>query len=434
MSSPALATRADEFRAALEPLLPQGSITADEAEAWAVDGVEPALVVEPRSEEDLAAVLEEADASRMATIAIGGGRHLGIGNMPAAYDVAVSLRRLDGIVAYEPADLTVTVQAGVTVRALREVLADRGQQLPLDPPCQDDATVGGLIASNARGPQRHAYGTVRDWLIGVRVVHAGGTVSKAGGRVVKNVAGYEMVKLYCGSLGTLGVVSEATFKLATLPRSEVTVAIRASSPRVAAQIARTAHERGLALTACELLSPPAAYRVSSEPAWCLLARVAGGGAAVERSLRDLQALTAEAGGALDLRDDIDAWRAWSTAMAPAALSLSINVAPAHVAETMEVLDRRFTGAMPLLSATVSAGVIRASLAPGRIRAATLLQHTWDVVARRQGSVFVDAAPPALKREVDVFGPLRPDFAIMKRLKEEFDPSRILAPGRFVGRL
>jgi glycolate oxidase FAD binding subunit len=132
-----------------------------------------------------------------------------LGNIPARYDIALRTTKLDRVIEYEPADMTVAVEAGMTMGQLQSLLAGRGQFLPIDAPA--DATVGGVLAAGVSGPSRHAYGLPRDWLIGCRIVLADGTIVKGGGRVVKNVAGYDIQKLVAGSLGTLGVIAEATF-------------------------------------------------------------------------------------------------------------------------------------------------------------------------------------------------------------------------------
>jgi glycolate oxidase FAD binding subunit len=362
-------------------------------------------------------------------------QHIGAGNAPQAYDAALSLARLDRIIAHEPADMTVTVEAGARVADLQRTLGEAGQHLPLDPAGGDGATVGGVLAANAYGPLRHAHGTARDWLIGIRVVHADGSSSKSGGRVVKNVTGYDMPKLFAGSLGTLGVIAEATFKVAPLPRSNATAAIGVETARQAATIAFAANDAGLAMDAAELLSPPAAYAVLGEPRWVLLMRVAGGGAAVERSLRDLHTMSEAHAAPFAIRDGEQTWSAWRRSLAPGDLAMRVSVMPTAVAETVEVLDRRFAGAAAMMSATISAGVIRARLQASRTaRAGALVAAAREVAGRHRGYVFIDAAPPSLKRQIDAFGRLRPDFAIMKRLKEQFDPQRTLSPGRFAGRL
>jgi glycolate oxidase FAD binding subunit len=265
-------------------------------------------------------------------------------------------------------------------------------------------------------------------------VHADGQISKAGGRVVKNVAGYEMTKLYAGSLGTLGVISEATFKLMPSPAVRRDVAAYCHSPHAAATLALAMQDAGLSLHALELLAPPAAFAVLGEARWALLARAAGSSGGVDRTLREITHLADGLQASVTAVDDA-AWRRWSDAFAPAELSLRVSVQPSAVADAIEVLDRRFAGAAATLSSTISTGLVRASLRPSRDhRPATLVAHATDVASRHGGYVLVDAAPPSYKHDHDVFGPQRPDFAIMKRLKDEFDPRRTLSPGRFLGRL
>ncbi len=448
MSNVIAQSRIEEFIAAVSSTAAR--IVRDESElSFEIDGMEPDVVVAPRDETELSAILTEAQNSGVSVIPVGGGTHLGAGNVPESYDVAVSLERLTRVIAYEPDDLTVTVEPGVRLADLEALLAQHNQHLPLDPPAGEDGTAGGLVASGAYGPLRHAYGTVRDWLLGVRVVHAGGAITKAGGRVVKNVTGYDLPKLYAGSHGTLGVISEMTFKLAPVPRVKTTLSATFDGTAAGASFVLAARDAGLALHAAELLSPPAAHAVVGDPRWCVLMRVAGGAAAVERSMRELAMLATRFDATLrehpiaDLQQTQntrqqpsigDPWQAWKIAFAPAGLALRASVMPTDVGETIEVLDRRFTGASAMLSATVTCGLIRARLGSSRIRAATIVDHARETVERRRGSLIIDAAPLMLKHQLDVFGPERADIAIMRRMKDEFDPQRILAPGRFAGRI
>ena len=292
-----------------------------------------------------------------------------------------------------------------------------------------------MIATNASGPLRHAFGTARDWLIGMRVVHADGSVSKSGGRVVKNVTGYDMHKLYVGSVGSLGVIAEATLKVSPQPQMEATIAVMCRSAAHGADLLLAAHDAGLALHAAELLSPPAAHAVLGQSTWCVLARVAGGSGAVARTLHEIGVASSATRATVETLDASAAWQAWSLAFRPNHLAFRVSVSPSILGETMEVLDRRLTGAGAHLSGTVTAGVIRASMQPSRnTRPAAVAAVVMEVASRYAGSVVLDAAPPLLKREIDVFGPLRSDFPIMTRLKDQFDPKRTLSPGRFVGRL
>lgn len=432
MSSQLATANVDRFVAALEPSLGSGSVRRDGLSEFEVDGMTPTVSVAPATFEDMQSALREAHHEGLVVVPVGGGQHLGAGNTPKAYDVALQLGGLHEMVAHEPADMTVTVQAGMRLAALNEHLAGHGQRLPLDPACAPEATVGGVLAVNAYGPLRHAFGTARDWLIGTQVVHADGRASRSGGRVVKNVTGYDMHKLYVGSLGTLAVIAEATFKLAPMPKVERTLTASFDSARAACGAVLAARDAGLAVHAAEVLSPAAATAVCGESRWMLLMRLAGGPAAVERSLRDLPSLTR--GATLVEREDAGVWGAWSREFHPRLLALRAAVLPSAVAPAVEALDRALTGSAQRLSATVSAGVIRIILDAGAGDEAAFVERAKDIVSLHNGSVVVEDASPALKARIDVFGGSRADLAIMRRLKEQFDPQGTLAPGRFAGRL
>src|SRR5215213_7653709 len=189
--------------------------------ALAVDGLLPPLWCEPASAAEVGAVLELANASGAAVLPRGGGSRMGLGQPPRAADLLLSTQGLNQVIEYEPADLTITVEAGLGLDELQALLNSRGQFLALDPPSQAVATVGGLVASNASGPLRLQYGSARDIVIGI--ANSNGVLTKAGGRVVKNVAGYDLNKLYTGSLGTLGVIVELSLKLHPLPERRATV-------------------------------------------------------------------------------------------------------------------------------------------------------------------------------------------------------------------
>ena len=246
------------------------------AASHAVDGLAPGCAVEPLTVEELCAALRDASERGAAVIPWGAGRHMSLGNVPTRYDVALRTTKLDRVIEYEPADMTVAVEAGITMGRLQSLLAERGQFLPIDAPA--DATVGGVLSAGVSGPSRHAYGLPRDWLLGCRMALADGTAIKGGGRVVKNVAGYDMPKLFVGSLGTLGVIVEATFKVAPLPVAQETLLANFPSLEAAADAARAADERSLALRAVALRQ---AEGENLAAFW-----LAGPHAAVERTRRE----------------------------------------------------------------------------------------------------------------------------------------------------
>ncbi|HVM97236.1 MAG TPA: FAD-binding oxidoreductase, partial [Candidatus Acidoferrales bacterium] len=198
---------------------------------FAIAGMAPSAVLYPASVANVGDCLATAHELGLGIVPVGNGTQLGLGNPPRRYDAALSLRSLRRIVAQEPGDMTVTVEAGCTLAELNSRLSTAGQWLPLDPPCPEHTTVGGLIATDAWGPSRFSQGKVRDLLIGISVVLADGRAVHGGGRVVKNVAGYDLMKLFAGSFGTLGIITEATFKLRPRPElSSVMVCEAANLP------------------------------------------------------------------------------------------------------------------------------------------------------------------------------------------------------------
>jgi len=188
----------------------------------AVDGVEPSLVVEPGTIEETSEVMKLASREGLAVSVRGGGTKMGLGNPPRRVDLILSTARMDSMIEHVPGDQIVRVQAGLQLQDLQDNLAESDQMLGVDPP-EEGATVGGIVAANSSGPRRLRYGTIRDLIIGVKVVLADGTVAKAGGKVVKNVAGYDLSKLFTGSLGTLGVIAEANFRLHPIRETARTV-------------------------------------------------------------------------------------------------------------------------------------------------------------------------------------------------------------------
>ena len=202
---------------------------SDAQESRPIDGIRPSKVLTPASPHEAADLLADAAEHGMAVAPVGGGASLALGNPPERLDLAISTARLGGISHYEPTDLTLAVGAGTRFADLRAVLAEHGQGLPLDVPKPEEATIGGLIATALAGPRRLGSGSLRDLLIGIAVAHPSGTVTKAGGLVVKNVTGFDMMRLYHGSLGTLGVVVSANFKVLPLARAEATVRARFAS-------------------------------------------------------------------------------------------------------------------------------------------------------------------------------------------------------------
>ncbi len=425
------------LRSHLESIVGSEGVTpSEELSAFAVDGLTPQAAVAPSTYEQVAEVMRYAHAEGLAVIPWGGGAIMHIGNVPGRYDIALSLARLDRIVEHEPADLTASCQAGITLDRLRGHLRKHAQLVPLDPPWGEKTTVGGVLAANASGPSRHAYGAPRDFTIGLRVVTADGRVTKTGGRVVKNVAGYDLCKLYIGSLGTLGIIVEATFKLAPQPRAERTVFATFETPARACAFAAELQRRGLAIRAVQLLNPTAASatRLAPDGPSTLVLDLAGTPQAVERSWREISELAQ--GAAVDLGEPKDATNVWESvgrlsSTADTVLSCKATALPTRMPSLIDSLEA--VGGPPRILGLPTIGVLYASWAD-LDNAEEAVQRLRAATSGTSGSLVIEVCPPDLKRRLDVFGEPGPSLDLMRRIKQQFDPKGILSPGRHLGRL
>jgi glycolate oxidase FAD binding subunit len=353
---------------------------------------------------------------------------------------------LDQIVEYEPADLTVTVQAGMRFAALQQPLRAHGQMLALDPPAADRATIGGVIASNASGPMRLQYGTARDLVIGIRVANAEGMLTKAGGRVVKNVTGYDLNKLYTGSFGTLGVIAEISFKLHPLPQARGTLLAIFETPSLAQEAAQRIVKSPLGAAALTLLDAQASVQVLDRAipshGAVLLGLAAGSERAVTRQTRELAQLCSSASMS-EVLDADAAERAWDgvrdfadVTSNPDDVVLKLGVPPARSADALErinVLARTHDISSSSL-AHAGTGVVHLRVRDTLDRLAGLIVDARAAAEAWGGSLVVERCPLELKARVDVWGDVGSSFRVMAALKERFDPHGVLNPGRFVGHL
>src|SRR5712691_8617246 len=402
--------------------------------ASAIDGIASTPRVTPASREELAETLHAADSRGEAVAPVGGGTQLDLGMPPTRLDLVIETTQLNNVVEYEPADLTVTVEAGLPFADLQKQLAEQGQFLALDPPAAPGATIGGLIATNASGPLRFAYGTARDLVIGTRVANPDGTVTHAGGRVVKNVAGSDLNKLHIGALGTLGIIVELSFKLAPIPPATNTVVGQFSDADGARGIINAVVQSPLSPMAIELLGPRAASTAALPEAMLVVFRVGGYPQAVERQVRDLSALVTQHGGqrvetADTVWDDLAGMR-----VAAQRGDVVVKAAVPLVESTgvVEILERRLVGLDPLVWAHAGNGIAYATCA-APTDSAVLRDIRSDVAALgANASLVIQRCPVELKRALDVWGDPGSSVALMRALKAKLDPNNTLNPGRYVG--
>ncbi|MGH3868697.1 MAG: FAD-binding oxidoreductase [Pseudonocardiaceae bacterium] len=404
---------------------PLRAACADVAEATAsdtVDGVPACWVTRPGSTQEVSAVLRAAARLGLRVVARGTGTRLSWGVPPTAVDLIVDTSRMGTVLEHVAGDLVVTVQAGLRMADLQDALARHRQRLALEGSdilggTATGGTVGGTIATAASGPLRYRYGSVRDLLIGITVVLADGTVTRSGGTVVKNVAGYDLGKLYTGSLGTLGVITEAVFRLHPLPEASRWITVPAvGAERAAAGIAaiRESQHDPVALEV-DRAAPgdPVTVGVAVEG-------VRDGIGARADAVADT--LSAAAGAPATVTEQPPDW--WGRPPhPPGGPAATVTCEPTGLAELLATAPGALRG-------SAGAGVLTVGLDDGDRLGAELAQLR-EIATRHGGFAVLRCAPPQRKAGLDVWGPV-PALALMRRLKDQFDPEHRLAPGRFVG--
>lgn len=398
----------------------------------AVLGVSPAEVFEPGSVAEAAEVMQACARGGRRVAFLGGGTDVGVGAPPRALDALVRTGRLDRIVEHAPADQIVVAEAGLPLAALQRALAAHGQRLALDPPLAERATVGGVVAANACGPLRTRYGTARDLIIGVTVVRADGVAARGGGKVVKNVAGFDLPRLLVGSLGTLGLVATATFRLHPLPEASATVAVEGPSPDEARALAVGLREAQLDPAAAALLAEGGALRLG--------VRFEGFGPGVRQQAERLAGLATRAGLRAAILDEAGAAALWGRQEALRTsgdvrirLGAPPSALPRLVPALLEPLGAALGAAWASLDPVVGSGFAGGAASEAGAAAAAL-GRARAAVEGLGGTVSLAAAPAGVRAGFDAWGPPPPALEVMRRLKARLDPDGRLAPGRFVGGL
>ncbi len=421
--------------------------------ADAVDGRDASAIATPCTLAAVAAIMRQAAAHGLRVVPRGGGSALGLGNTPTSVDIVLDLSRLDRVVEYRPRDLMITVEAGVTMAGLRRTLEAHGQMVTLDPPLLGRATAGGTLAANVTGPHRFRYGTGRDVVIGTTAVLADGTEVKSGGRVVKNVAGYDMNKLFIGSVGTLAVITSATFKLRPAPAHRTMLAAGFDTVDQAHLTAMRIAGSTLAPLSLELVNaesarglglnlPPVAIGADDLPdggPWWLFSELGGSMAAIERTRGEWLALARDAGcltaseldpavheqTAARLRDSGHLLHDGSATV------LRVAVLSSRTAAAISLITAEpGAGERPAIIAHAGNGIVRACWGPGVGEGLAPVTERLRAALRPLGGIVtVERCTPGDKVGLDVWGIDGPDLALMRKVKKAFDPVGILSPGR-----
>ena len=418
-------------------ILPEAQIPA-----YTFDGYVPKAVVLPGSIQEIQDVLRFAAKQDLSVMPAGAGTKLGIGNLPQKVDVVLATTRLNNVIEYEPADLTVTVEAGISLAVLQTELAKYRQFLSLNPPYADRCTIGGIVSTNASGSLRLRYGTARNQVLGLKVVHANGTVVKSGGKVVKNVAGYDLNKLYIGAFGTLGIITEVALKLSPIPTRQ---AILTADFRNV----QDAVDTGLSIVGSQTLplfvnlfanADPRLSEVSAtknEPV--LTVGFGGDTETVAWQLTQCQEIVEQNGamGVTIVEDESQQHlQEFSADNRDIELVIAkLNLKRTDIAEFVARIGDASWASDVQMMALLGSGVLYLTVP---ITSDTDFQKFADTFTqlrqsamKAQGNLIIETAPSELKRHIDVWGSVGGTLSLMKQVKAKFDPNGLLNPGRFI---
>ena len=424
------------------------ALSKEQVAAYTFDGYIPKAVVLPTSVHEMQEVLQFAGKQGLSVMPAGAGTKLGIGNLPQNVDVVMATTHLNSVVEYEPADLTVTVEAGIRLKDLQTELAKHRQYLALDPPYADRCTIGGIVAANASGSLRLRHGTARNQVLGLRVVRADGTIVKSGGKVVKNVAGYDLNKLYIGAFGTLGIITEVTLKLSPIP-------VRQAILTASFQNIQDAADTGLNIVGSQTLPMFVNLFVNSDPTRSeaeaatdenkpiLTVGFGGDPETVAWQLTQCQGIVEQNGAKgvtiaeneslQHLQEAVQEFSSDNKNVEEVVAKLNLkrtDIAEfaAQIADADWSRDARMMALLGSGVLYVTIPVVSDTDYQSLANALTQLRQT---VISSQGNLIIEVAPPELKRHIDVWGSVEGTLSLMKQIKATFDPDGLLNPGRFI---
>ncbi|MHC5674708.1 FAD-binding oxidoreductase [Nostoc sp.] len=403
-------------------------------------GNSPSCIVYPDTQKQLAAVIATAYTNNWRVLPCGRGSKLSWGGLVKGVDVVVSTERINQLIEHAVGDFTITVEAGMKFSDLQALLAKSRQFLAVDPTAPESATIGGIVATGDTGSLRQRYGSVRDQLLGITFVRADGQVAKAGGRVVKNVAGYDLMKLFTGSYGTLGVISQLTFRLYPLPEASETVVLT-GSPEAISQAANILRGSALTPVQADLLSTKLVSSLGLGQGLGLIARFQS----ISESVKEQSNRVLEVGQKLGLDgaifadgDEANLWQRLQkrihTTATESVITCKIGVLPSAAVEILTQVELgliHISSGLGLLQLEDKNQVLKVrdelrsvgGDAYGGLRLRT---------QAHRGFLTILEAPMAVKEEIDVWGYTGNGLPLMRGIKEQFDSKNILSPGRFVG--
>ncbi len=408
------------------------------------------VIVYPKTEEEIVSLLKYANSNGKKISIISGGTKRGFGGLVEYFDILLSLKNYKGVVEHTVGDMTLTVRPGTTIKELQDYLAKTNQKISLDPAWPEYATIGGVIASNESGPKRLRYGSARDIVIGLRVVYPDGTVIRSGGKVVKNVAGYDMNKLFIGSMGTLGVLSEITFKLLPLPKYESLVLLSFSegSENEIKSFAVKLLDSILEPVSVELLNPSLSKRLINQDSYTLALSFEDVESSVHYQEEFVKNNLQPTGTNLQILPQEEARLFWDkfSRIAPNGVTTEVNsnnqveaalkvgVVNLDVLQVLEACKQLQDSINVKIEAHggLGHGLCQINLSGESDNIVTAIQKLRESVTQLGGYAVVTHLPYALRLKVDVWGEKPSYFALLEGIKEKVDPKKVLNSKRFVG--
>ncbi len=415
-----------------------GMLPDDQVTGYTVDGILPKVVIVPGDISAMQDVLRIASERDVSVIPAGSGSKLSIGNVVPEIGIVVSTRRLNKVIEYEPADLTVTVESGMRLSDLQKELAVHRQYLPLNPPYADKCTIGGIVATNSSGPLRLRHGTARNLVLGLHVMLANGTVVKSGGKVVKNVAGYDLNKLYIGSFGTLGIITEVSLKLSPIPSHETILSAQYDT------IERAIHD-GLSIVSSQVLPSYVVLMTEcsvnglSKQAPTLMVGFGGEAETVSWQLSSTRSQmeqneaksvhVIEGESQHQFRHEIQEYSAADKNCNQ--IIIRVNLKRTDMSKFTEAAHELTSDMMFHLGNGVAYLRLPVKNGDDFEMTAGLISKLRQQVMGMKGNLTIESATPELKQHLDIWGPIGNTLDLMKHIKSKFDSKRILNAGRFV---
>jgi len=426
---------------------------SSELEAYFVDGKKPKLVVFPNTVEEISEIIKVANRDSLAIIPWGGGTKISLGNLPERVDVILGTTRLNQVLEHYDSDLVATTECGITLKDFQTALKEKNQTLPIDPPhLHRGATVGGIIATNDSGPKRLRYGTIhgtlRELILAIKVIRPDGNISKGGAKVVKSVAGYDLPKLYVGSLGTIGIIAEATFRLYPIPECSQTYLVKFPNLKSAHDAVLSILDSPVTPTCLEIINDNLKKFINEKinlnlesNGVALATRIESVEKAVKSQVSKLQEICSKhSGDGILVENELEdgLWNeirefSWTKAENEKTVCKA-SVLVTDIPKVFEkVKDLSKNSALEILaSARAGNGVLIISLDGEISKLIEAIISLRDLVNSLRGTLIIQEAPVTLKSEMDVWGDMGSSLYIMKKLKSQFDPNCIMNPGRFIG--